>query len=135
MSAPGPSDAAAATAELEEAARRRAEIERQKSIIVAELAQRKLQRKSMNGGRGSGRMNGTEQRKEDRLNAMLKRLNDNLLPGEKPSARDLGSQSARVESIRANAQHHADALPPPPGRARPADQGAARLFGSTVGEL
>ena len=72
MSAPGPSDAAAATAELEEATRRRAEIERQKAIVVAELAQRKLQRKSMNGGRGSSRMNGTEQRKEVRLNTMLK---------------------------------------------------------------
>ena len=35
MSTPGPSDAAAATAELEEAARRRAEIERQKAIVVA----------------------------------------------------------------------------------------------------
>ena len=60
----------------------------------------------------------------------LKQLNDNLLSGDKPSARDLGSHSARVESIRANAQHHADALPPPPGRAQRADQGAAGASGT-----
>ena len=109
---------------LSAAARRQAEIDRLIAETQAELDRRKKSRQRVNGGTGRGRMSGSEQAKENRLNAKLSRLRAGYLPGEVMStARAPVEQVA--QSARQNVQHHAPRLHVPSGQTAAANPSAS----------
>jgi hypothetical protein len=115
-----------ATEELDAAGRRQAEIDRRVSLAVEDLKARAAARKGKRG-----RMTVAEQRKEDRLNALLVRLRRGYLPGEIMSAASAPADQVAA-SARQNLQHHAAGEAAPSGRPA-AGGGGGGGSGSGVG--
>ena len=72
---------------LSAAARRQVELDRLIAEAEEKLKQRKSSRKASRGGRGRGRLNGSEQATDNKLNASLVRLRAGVLPGEQMNRR------------------------------------------------
>ena len=117
----------AARAELLEQGQHQAECRRLIEEKQAELDRRIAARK----GKGSGRLSGAEQKKDDDLNAVLVNLRLGYLPGERvPTAR---APTAQVfQSARQHSTHHAGRLSVPAGR--PRNDGGRADRGGTNGD-
>ena len=72
----------AASAELAEAARRQAEIDRLISVCEQQLAALHKRHSKDGGGRGSGRWKKCDQNRKDALEGNLKLLRSGVLPSE-----------------------------------------------------
>ena len=66
-------------------------------------------------GTGSGRLKGHLQAKKDKLDRAIKRLEDNILPGETVPPPPMG-RAQLLAGVQQHAQWHAPAQPPPGGR-------------------
>ena len=105
----------AATAELEEAGRKRQEVDRLKIEKRKELDELHHRHTRSGGGTGSGRWKKRDQDKKDELESELKHLEQGYLPDEVPAAARASADALR-QGARQNAQHHAGGMPAPSGR-------------------
>ena len=125
----------AASAELAEAGRRQAEIDRLIDECKTKLAALHHKHSVAGGGRGSGRWKKSDQSAKDALEGNLKLLQSGVLPSERRAA----AERARAESVQAsallNAAHHAASQPPPSGRpaTNAAGSGGTAGGGATAG--
>ena len=113
---------------LAAAGERQAKLQVEISSREKELADRKKARTRPAGGGGSGRMIGSEQKRENKLNAEVKMLRDGRFPGEAVPVQQQ-SIASLISSAQQHAAHHADAQPVPSGR--PATTGGASTSAST----
>ena len=97
---------AAATAELTEAGRRQAEIDRVLDEKKKQLQQLHDSHKRSGGGTGSGRWKKADQKKKDKLEAQIKRLESGKLPGDTDDS-PRRTVDELLSGARANPQHHA----------------------------
>eukprot|EP00908_Phaeocystis_cordata_P025582 Transcript_804.p1 GENE.Transcript_804~~Transcript_804.p1 ORF type:complete len:303 (-),score=119.48 Transcript_804:19-858(-) len=105
----------AASAELAEAGRRQAEIDRLTTECKEKLAKLHYSHTVAGGGRGRGRWNSRDQNSKDALEDNIKLLQSGVLPSERRAAARASAASVQ-ESARQNAEHHAASQPPPSGR-------------------
>ena len=99
----------AASAELDEAGRRQAEIDRLMTECNEKLAALHHKHSKAGGGSGSGRWKRVDQNAKDALEGNLKLLQSGVLPSERRAAeraRRPASAASVQESARQNAAHH-----------------------------
>ena len=122
----------AASAELDEAGRRQAEIDRLIRECDEKLAQLKHKHTKAGGG-GSGRWSKPDQKRKDALEHNQKLLRSGILPSERRAAAERASAAAVQESARQNAPHHAASQPLPSGRPSSSAAGSGGAAGGSGG--
>jgi hypothetical protein len=105
----------AALAELSDTGLRKQKIDRQKFEKQKELDALHFSHTREGGGTGSGRWDGADQKKKDKLEADLKHLQQGKFPSEVAAAARASAEALR-NGMRQNTQHHTGGLAAPSGR-------------------